>query len=168
MIKGKLLIKVFILTHCGNLVDDAIKFMNMGGYADFTAGEETPEILDYVMKKAPLERITLSSDANGSIPIWNDKKEVVRVEAAEISGLYENIKTLVKEYNVDIDIAQRLVSKNISEALQISNITGEIREGLSCDFISIDEDLNIVDVASKGIIELKQNEITRKVNFQNF
>ena len=120
------------------------------------------------MKKAPLERITLSSDSNGSIPIWNDKKEVVRVEAAEISGLYENIKTLVKDFNVDIDIAQRLVSKNVSEALQISNITGEIREGLSCDFISIDEDLNIIDVVSKGIIELKQNEITRKLNFQNF
>lgn len=161
-------IKVFRPTHCGNLVDDAIKFMNMGGYADFTAGEETPEILDYVMKKAPLDRITLSSDSNGSIPVWNDKKEVVRVEAAEISGLYENIKTLVKDFNVDIDTAHSLVSKNVSEALQISNITGEIREGLSCDFISIDDDLNIVDVVSKGIIELKQNEITRKVNFQNF
>ena len=141
--------------------------MNMGGYADFTAGEETPEILDYVMKKAPIDRVTLSSDSNGSIPILNDKKEVVRVEAAEISGLYENIKTLARDYNVDIHTAQRIVSKNVSEALQISNITGEIREGLSCDFISIDEDLNIVDVVSKGIIELKQNKITRKVNFQN-
>lgn len=161
-------ITTFRPTHCGNLVDDAIKFMNMGGFADFTVGDETPEVLDYVMKKAPIDRITLSSDSNGSMPIWNDKKEMVGIGAGKISDLFMNIKILSQKYNRKLDDVQNLVSKNVSRALNISNITGEIKEGLSCDLIALDEDLNITDVFSKGVHELRDSKVLRKTNFTDF
>lgn len=160
-------ITTFRPTHCGNLVDDAIKFMNMGGYADFTVGDETPEILDYVLKKAPFDRITLSSDSNGSMPIWNDKKEMIGIGAGSISELFMNIKTLAQKYNRNLDEVQKLVSKNVSKALKFDGITGEIKEGLSCDLIAIDDDLNITDVFSKGIHELKDGKVTRNTNFSD-
>lgn len=160
-------ITTFRPTHCGNLVDDAIKFMNMGGYADFTVGEETPEVLDYVLKKAPFDRVTLSSDSNGSMPIWNDKKEMVGIGAGKISELFNNVKSLANNYNRDLFEVHKLVSTNVARALNINNVTGEIKEGLSCDLIVLDKDLNITDVFSKGVCELRNGLVTRKTNFSD-
>lgn len=160
-------ISTFRPTHCGNLVDDAIKFMNMGGFADFTVGDDTPEVLDYVLKKAPFDRITLSSDSNGSMPIWNEKKEMIGIGAGKISDLFMNVKVLSTQFNRSIDEVHKLVSKNVANALNIGNVTGEIKEGLSCDLIVLDKDLNITDVFSKGVHELRNGEVVRKTNFSD-
>lgn len=161
-------IKVFRPTHCKNIVDDAVKFMHMGGYADFTAGEDGLDAIDYAIKNAPFERITLSSDSNGSVPIWSEEKELLGIGAAKISSLFETIKLLIKNYGYELGDMIKLASTNAAKALEIDHITGDIKKGLSMDIMALDEDGDIDVVISKGVVEMKDKKVLRRTNFSDF
>lgn len=161
-------IKTFRPTHCKNVVDDAVKFMNMGGYADFTAGEDGLEELNYAIEHAPFERITLSSDSNGSVPVWSKDKELIGIGAAKITELFDTIKLLSKNYKHDLKDMIKLASTNAAKALEIDKITGDIKVGLSMDIMALDEDDNVDTVISKGKVEMFEKNYLRRTNFSDF
>ena len=165
--KHEIPIKVFRPTHCKNVVEDAIEFMHMGGYADFTAGSGL-DAIDYALKKAPFDKITLSSDSNGSVPIWSEDKELLGIGAAKIGALFETIKELRDKYGYSLEDMIKLASTNVAKALEIDKITGEIKEGLSLDIMALDDDDKIDTVISKGVVEMKDKKVLRKTNFSDF
>ena len=55
-------------THMGRRLDQVIAFTRMGGYADITVKDDTAAAFHQLREEADPARITLSSDATGSIP----------------------------------------------------------------------------------------------------
>ena len=86
-------VRTFRPTHASNNLKDMMKLAKMGGYADFTTcvgPSQTAELMAPFLKEAPDGSVTMSSDSNGSMPIWNEKKEVIGIKAAESTTVFEN------------------------------------------------------------------------------
>lgn len=125
-------IKHFRPTHVANCFDDAIAFAKMGGNIDFTSGVETSEVaktLAKALELAPLDKITLSSDSNGSMPIWNEKNELIGMGVGKMDTLYGSIKALITEQGVDMTTALKLVTENVAKGLEIYPRKGALLEG---------------------------------------
>lgn len=87
-------IKHFRPTHIQNVLQDGIQFANMGGYIDFTSTDpvSVAKLIAETLPKVPLDRVTLSSDSNGSMPQWNEKNEVIGITVAKMTSLFSCIR----------------------------------------------------------------------------
>lgn len=163
-------IQTFRPTHVGRIFDDAIRFANMGGYIDFTTGVDTGKTaaqLARAVTQAPPDRITLSTDANGSIPKWNDKKEMIGLGTGQITTLHDTVRALVKEQGLPLREAVRFSTGNVARALGLYPRKGDIREGGDADLLVLDPDLTLSTVISKGTVMMREKAILRKGTFED-
>ena len=163
-------VSTFRPTHCEKCMDDAIKFMNMGGYADFTAKDhimdETLEKLSRIYAEAPKGHATLSTDGNGSMPIWNDKNEMIGIGAGKITALFNVIRGLYQKKDIPLEEALKLATENPAKALKLFPRKGQLADGADADIVFLDEDLNIDTVFAMGKLMLKGGKMQVPVNFE--
>lgn len=143
-------IKNFRPTHASNQPEDIEKFALMGGYVDFTASPQAPKDMLDMMNKVPENLVTLSSDSNGSMPKWNEKNELIGIEAAAITALYEVIERMVKELDVPMERALLPITKNVAVALEVYPRKGALQADSDADIVLLDNDLKIESVFAKG------------------
>lgn len=163
-------IKTLRPTHVDKIIDEAIEFANLGGYIDITSREESERTTSAIIKaldKAPLEKITMSTDSNGSMPIWNEKNEMIGMTAGKMTTMHQNVKELINVKGLPMDTAFNLVTKNVAEALEIYPKKGKIAVGSDADINLIDDNLNIITTISNGIVMKEYGEILLKENFIN-
>ncbi len=164
-------IKHFRPTHIGKLQSHAVRFAKMGGYIDFTAGlncSETAEDVKKALKAgAPLERITLSSDANGSFPRWNEKNELIGLAAASMDSLHKVIRALILEQKLAITDALHPVTANAARALELEGVKGALRPGCDADVLLMDPNLELDAVIARGRFLMWQGEVKVKGTFED-
>lgn len=149
--------------------EDAIKFANMGGYIDFTADKASEEFLNFLIEmwqKVPFDRITMSSDSNGSMPKWNEKKEMIGIEAAKITDLHEVVKELIKDKKVSIEKAISMVTTNVAKAIELYPAKGCIKEDSDADLLILDKDINIETVIAKGKVLMANKVVLVKGTYE--
>ena len=162
-------ISTFRPTHVGKVFDDAIRFANLGGYIDFTAGPDTAataEQLARAFREAPADRITLSTDSNGSIPVWSEKKELIGIGVGRIDTLHEVVRHLVLEYGVPLGDAVKVSTENVAHALGLSPRKGRIAPGSDGDLLLLDEELQIDTVIAGGKVMMQGKELFVKGKFE--
>ena len=145
-------VSLFRPTHCENIPEDAMRFGKMGGIIDFTADNDpgiTAANLERAVTEIPCNQITLSSDAGGSIPVWNDKKEMVGMGVGIPTTLLQVIRILRDSYGWELGHALACITSNPADALKLQ--TGRIICGGDADLIVTDEKLVLQMVYSKGI-----------------
>lgn len=76
-------------------------------YADMKQYKDAQFIYDCLEAQFKPEQITVSSDANGTQPVWNEKREIVGFTAARLS-LLEFLRILVKEEGMSLPEAMRI------------------------------------------------------------
>ncbi len=156
-------IKHFRPTHCANQFEDAIKFANMGGYVDFTTHEDSSDVAKTL--KLALDSIkdtqymTCSSDSNGSMPIWNEKREMIGMGIGSMTTLYTCIKALMTEQGVSLEDAIRLITSNVAKALEIYPKKGCLAPESDADLVLLDENLDIDTVFAKGKLMVDQKKV---------
>lgn len=146
-------VSVFRPTHLGHHMDQAVEFANLGGYIDFTAGtnhSHVAGIIDTALKRAPKDKVTLSSDGNGSLPQWNEKKELIGMLAGSISADHSVIRAMVKEYGYSYGDAIKVLTENPARALNLYPYKGTLAAGSCADILLIDDDINIDTVIANG------------------
>ncbi|MBO4288799.1 MAG: beta-aspartyl-peptidase [Lachnospiraceae bacterium] len=160
-------ITVFRPTHLGNCFEDAVRFGHMGGFIDFTAGDAKKAALQLAaaMEQVDVSRVTLSSDSNGSMPIWNEKKEMVGIGVGKISMLHDVVRVLVKDLGFSIPDAVRPITKNPARALGMKK-KGELAEGFDADLVLYGDDLSIDAVFAKGRPMMWNGEVLVKGVFE--
>lgn len=122
-------IKHFRPTHLDCNPKAALRFMELGGWADFTAEPSKTDELYDVIQKAGIEHLTVSSDSNGSIPVWNEARDqVVAVKVGGMDPLYEIIRNLVVDFNVPMETAIQLITSNVARALELYPEKGTVRQ----------------------------------------
>lgn len=159
-----------------SLLKEAIKYTRIGGNIDLTTSSNI-DCLDEDEYRAGLaikylldngvaiEQITFSSDGNGSMPVFNDKKELIGLEICSVGTLFREIKYAIS-LGVAFEDAIKVVTSNVARILHL-NEKGEIAPGKDADLLLIDEEkLEIEWVVSKGKVLMEFGKPTVKGNFE--
>lgn len=173
-------IKQFLPTHMNRstvLFNEGIKFIKKGGYIDATTSSvpgalEPGEILaSKALKKIcdlnlPTDNITFSSDGHGSLPIFNDKREVSGFDICKVKSLYEEVKKAILDEKIPIEVALKTITSNPAKILKLKE-KGKIEKGNSADFVLVDKiNLDIIDVYAKGKPLVLNKKIIVRGNFE--
>ena len=146
-------VRTFRPTHASNNLKDMMKLAKMGGYADFTTcvgPSQTAELMAPFLKEAPDGSVTMSSDSNGSMPIWNEKKEVIGIKAAESTTVFETVIALHKEQGLPLEEALKPCTVNVAKALNLYPKKGCLKPDSDADILVLDQDLALCEMYAKG------------------
>lgn len=147
---------------------EGLEYVKSGGYIDITTSSN-PKFLEpgeitaskalkiYLNEGLPIEHVTFTSDGNGSMAEFDDEGKEVGIGICSVKTLYEEVKRAIKEENIPMEIALKVITSNVADLLKLSD-KGRIKENNSADFIIVDEDsLDIESVYAKGkcLINLK-------------
>lgn len=141
----------------------ALDMADNGSYIDITAGKDIQKTIQYILKvreSGKFEQLTMSSDANGSVPVWKNG-ECIEIKAHTMNGLHEIVKELVINHKFNLNEAIKILTKNPANALKLQQ-KGEIKEGKDADIIVLDKNYDINYVLALGRIVVADNKIIKK------
>ncbi len=162
------------LTRTESLLEQSIRFARMGGNIDFTVGGRDlhwPLTTRQALEKAlgegvSIEQITFSSDSNGSMPIFNERGDVVKLGVGDIQNLYSEWKQLVQE-GFPLEGMIKLVTSNPAKRIGVYQTKGSIEEGKDADLLILSKELEIETVMAKGQLMLHDGELRVKGTFES-
>ena len=157
------------------LLDQGIEFLRRGGWIDVTAGldPDPPEGGHLSVAQAvrrcresdgPLARITVSSDSNGSMPVFDDEGRLAGLTIATQQSLLANFRHLIRQDIVDVPEALSLFTKNPAVYYRMS-LKGEISPGRDADLLAFDQDWNLQDVLAGGRIMMSGGKLLVRGTF---
>ncbi len=161
------------LTRTQSLLEQSIQFAEMGGNIDFTVkGQELhfPLTTGKALRMAldggvSIDQITLSSDSNGSMPIFDDKGKIIKLAVGDIQNLYLEWKGLVEE-GFSLEDVLKMVTSNPAKRTGIDRTKGSIEVGKDADLLILDKDLKIESVMAKGLMMIHQGKVLVKGTFE--
>ena len=151
------------------LLNEAVRFAKLGGTIDFTAGDDggTAKSIHYALEQGvDIARITMSSDACGSIPRFDQEGRCTGLTYTLPSILHTELLRLIREYKLPLEDALKLLTLNPAEVLGISDRKGAIAKGLDADLIIYDDALVIKQVFAKGSWMVKDGKAVKKGRFE--
>ncbi|MCL6637169.1 MAG: beta-aspartyl-peptidase [Alicyclobacillus sp.] len=155
--------EMFTPTHLNrnpDLLQDAIRYGQEGGFVDITSGIR-PDAHDHISVKPSRairqlldagvhpSLITMSSDSNGSSPIFDDRGKLVAMGIGSIATLWEETRDTIVAEEVPIELAVAMVTKNVARVLKLHQ-KGRVRAGLAADLMLTNEQFEIQHVFAKG------------------
>jgi len=163
----------FLPTHTNRneyLFEEAVRYAKAGGIIDFTTSSD-PIFWDSGEVKAsrglkkcldqgiPDDRITFSSDAQGSMPLFNEKQECIGLGIGKVKSLFNEVKDAVLQDEVPFEKAIKVVTSNPASILKLSN-KGRIEKKYDADVVLLDEEtLEIDTVIAMGKIMIQNKKI---------
>lgn len=143
------------------LFSRALEYLKQGGNIDLTAGfipSDTDKecVATYDALRTILDRnldfsgITISSDAYGSVPTFDENGNVVSSETVSCKILFDEVRTAIKHRAIPVETAIGIITKNAAQRLKIDDRKGTLEVGKDADCVICDSALNIVNVISKG------------------
>jgi beta-aspartyl-dipeptidase (metallo-type) len=163
----------FLPTHVNRnpeLFEECVNYAKNGGYIDFT-GSEDPDFWEetdgeirfskglkrLLEEGVSHDKFTLSSDGQGSLPIFNEKKEYVGIGIGKSTCLIKAMKECVNFENIPLEIALRAITCNPAKILKLQT-KGRIEKGMDADLCLLDENLDVDTVIAKGKIMVQNKQ----------
>ncbi|GMA49572.1 isoaspartyl dipeptidase [Alicyclobacillus contaminans] len=162
---------VFTPTHLNrnpDLLKEAIRYGREGGFVDITSGIR-PDDHDHISIKPSRairqlldsgvrpELITMSSDSNGSSPIFDAQGKLVAMGIGSIATLWEETRDAMVEEDIPVETAVQIVTRNVARVLKLRH-KGAISPRMDADFFLTDQQYRIQHVFSKGRQMVKDTE----------
>lgn len=178
--KTEIPIKQVIPTHINRsreVFEAGIEFAKLDGIIDFTTSYDTSysEMDEITASKGlklaleagiPIEQIQFSSDGQGSLPIFNEKKEYIGLGVGSAKSLYNEVKAAIIDYGVSIENALKVVTSNTAKNLKLNN-KGSLAEGKAADIVIANKNnLNVEYVLAKGTIMMSEGILIVKGTFE--
>jgi beta-aspartyl-dipeptidase (metallo-type) len=89
----------------------------------------------------PVERITMSSDCNGSLPEFDANGAYLGMRVARNTALIADWQRLVHEKVLPLDLALGLIAGNVARVLGLHTRKGRLAVGFDADITLLDHDL---------------------------
>jgi beta-aspartyl-dipeptidase (metallo-type) len=159
------------------LLDAGIKFAKKGGFVDFTTStlpsasdsetiKSSKGLKEMLEAGVPIERITFTSDAQGSLPHFDEHGQFIGLGVAKIKSLYEEIKDAILVEQIPVETAIRVATANPADVLKL-HYKGRIKEGIDADILLLNKnDLAIDTVIAKGKVMVENGETVVKGTFE--
>lgn len=166
----------FLPTHINRndyIFEDAKKYGPLGP-VDLTSSSY-PYFPDYEIKPSkavaelleagvPLQNITMSSDAGGSLPDFDENGNLVKLETGKPMSLLQEFRDMVFDENLSITQAVSTISTNVAKVLKLTN-KGQIRQDFDADILLLDEKMEIAFMISKGELITENYQQIKKTYF---
>ncbi len=143
------------------LLSQGIALAKAGGYIDFTTSTNEHILASGEVKAAkalaislkhgvPISQITMSSDGNASLPIFDDSGKLIDLQVGEVRSLHEAMVEAVQTFDVPLPDALASITLSPANILQLHN-KGRIAQGVDADMNLLNQDsLAIEMVVAKG------------------
>ena len=160
--------RVFNPTHINRkkaLFEEAVDLARKGSTVDITAYPVSDQddawpaeeaLIKYLESDAPADRVTVSSDGGGCLPVFNEQGEVTEMEIGNAQSLPKTLKNLLHRA-VPLERVLPAFTSNVADILRFHD-RGRIAAGKAADFIVLDEDHAIRDVMIAGIWHVKDGQ----------
>lgn len=169
--------RVFHPTHVNRrkaLFDEALELAGRGCTIDLTAfpveeGEDAWSAADALMRYldsgAPAERITVSSDAGGCLPVFDAEGHVCRMGVGESGALLETLNDVLRR-GVPMERALPAFTSNPARLLRLP-AKGRIQVGADADLVALDVAGAAHDVIAGGVVHVRGGHIEHRGSFEN-
>lgn len=155
------------------LIDEGAELVRRGGYMDCTAGGDDVEVETEAEKLMELlsrdgvtvDHVTLSSDAYGSQPRFNESGECIGLTYASPKYLHKTIQSLVRQ-GLPLEQALRLLTSTPAVLLGQEGKKGCVAEGADADLLILSDGLEIDSLIARGQRALWQGELLMKGRFE--
>jgi beta-aspartyl-dipeptidase (metallo-type) len=153
--------RVFNPTHINRrkaLFDEALELARDGSTVDITAFPVTQDedawpaeeaLLRFLDSGAPADRVTISSDGGGCLPVFNEQGELTEMDVGQAASLPQTLGNLLAG-GASLERVLPAFTSNAAGILRLSD-RGRIEAGYAADFIVLDENHDIRDVMIAGI-----------------
>lgn len=156
---------MFVPTHVNRnrrLLEQAPALAALGAGIDLTAdgdaaaGEQhqiaaASAVRELLTAGVALDRITLSSDAGGSLPVFDHGGALVGIDVGRPASLWRSARRGVVTGEIDLATALAVVTQNPAERLGLGH-KGRIVGGADADLVSLDERLEVDRVWARGAL----------------
>ena len=152
------------------LIDEGVEFIALGGTIDFTATEDgavAATVAGLVKERGVnIDSITMSSDAFGSQPRFDEKGNCVGLTYVSPRTLHMELKQLVQAHDLPLSEALKLLTVNPARMMLLSGVKGEIAPGADADLIAYGPDMEIDTVFARGTLAVRHGEAVLKGRFE--
>ena len=167
----------FLPTHINRterLFLEGVDYALAGGRIDFTAAAaaDDPGLPACVALKrclargVPPDRITFSSDGQGSLPVFNERRELTGLGVGQVTCLFREVRDAVLREGVDLETALRTITRNPAEIYQLKG-KGRIQPGFDADLVLVDPDTFEIDtVIAKGRVLMRKKQLQVRGTFE--
>ncbi|MBD6956418.1 MAG: amidohydrolase family protein [Thermoplasmata archaeon] len=141
----------FIPTHIDrneDLLRSSVEYGRRGGYLDITAHEgKTLKTIEFLTGNGvPLDNITVSTDGNGSMPIFDERGMLIRLDVSPLDTLLRLLRESISRNFLKEFL--RTVTENPARRLGLKK--GRISVGMDADLIVFDGSWNLRYSISRG------------------
>ncbi|WP_423187203.1 beta-aspartyl-peptidase [Alishewanella sp. d11] len=161
---SELTLKQFYPTHINRneaLFQAGLDFARAGGVIDFTTSTtdydiQHGEVAAAVALSRALQagispmQLTMSSDGNASLPVYNVQGELIGLEVGKVSSLLAALQTAVLDLNVNFADALTSITAAPAQVLGLKH-KGQLTVGKDADMLLLNrQDLSLHTVIAKG------------------
>ncbi len=159
----------FMPTHVARssaLLDDTIAWVKEGGLADLTAHDNTWEAVGHIVESgADLSHFCLSSDGNGSMPRFDDKKNLIGMAVGDPAAVLAVVGDCVKHGVVPAEKAFAFASTNPAFWLGLP-AKGRIEKDYDADIMALNPDFTLRTLVARGRVMMRDGAVLVKGTFE--
>lgn len=174
--ESELPISQVIATHANRnryLFSQALEWIRRGGFVDFTCGPEpydpdevsVLEALEQIKSLGlPLAQVTVSSDANGSLPVFDEKGRLKALTVASQKDFLRTFREVVRNNILTLEEAAAVFGGNAASFYKLPG-KGKLLPGYDADLLLLDDQLNLRYVFSRGRLMMREGELLARGTF---
>ena len=175
---SELSFKQFYPTHINrnaHIFEDAKQYGKQG-YVDITTSsypyfpeeevKPSKAVAGLLEAGVPPAHITMTSDAGGSLPGFDEQGKLIRLEIGQSSSLLHEVRDLIFEEKLPLSDALRTVTANPAAILKLPH-KGYIAEGKDADLVLLDEACQIRHVLANGSFMIRDAKVVKQGSFES-
>ena len=155
------------------LIEDGVELVRRGGYIDCTVGctpeemeEGAAQIADLLNREGvSADHVTMSTDAFGSQPKFNEIGECIGLTYASPKYLHQTVQSLVRR-GLPLEEVLKMVTSTPADLLAKKGVKGCVAEGADADILVLGEELAIESLFMRGKTAVLNAKVLMKGRFE--